>query len=152
MVLGAAKLSQVHIRMVALAPVVIAGTRMWFKSGNCSERGQAAEARSMSERAEWRGGRRGPRAPSAREFDVEVAGVRRLGDMWERPDMYSETLKVLRIAARETWEAREARAAEQSHGPFGQDRQEDTGGRGRSAGETRARTRTPPFRLSGRAA
>ena len=57
--------------------------------------------------------------------------------------MYSETLKVLRIAGRETWEAREARAAEQSHGPFGQDRQEDTGGRGRSAGETRARTRTP---------
>ena len=48
--------------------------------------------------------------------------------------MYSETLKVLRIAGRETWEAREARAAEQSHGPFGQDRQEDTGGRGRSAG------------------
>lgn len=61
---------------------------MWFKSGNCSERGEAAEARSTSERAEWRGGsgrqRRGPRAPSAREFDVEVAGVRRLGDMWER--------------------------------------------------------------------
>lgn len=56
MLLGAAKLSQVHIRMVALAPVVIAGTRMWFKSGNCSERGEAAEARSTSERAEWRGG------------------------------------------------------------------------------------------------
>ncbi|RDX50924.1 hypothetical protein OH76DRAFT_372916 [Lentinus brumalis] len=47
---------------------------MWFKSG------RGLEARTMSDGG---GGAGGERAPSAREFDVEVAGVRRLGDMWE---------------------------------------------------------------------